>query len=43
LMPGMCAWALAVHYKREGQMDKAADFKELLRMSVPFSAPMGRG
>ena len=40
LMPGMCAWALAVYYKREGQMDKAADFKELLRMAVPFSAPM---
>jgi hypothetical protein len=43
LMPGMCAWALAVYYKREGQMDKAADFKEVLRMSVPFSAPMGKG
>jgi hypothetical protein len=42
LMPGMCAWALAVYYKREGQMDKAADFKEVLRMSVPFSAPMGK-
>jgi hypothetical protein len=40
LMPGMCAWALAVHYRRNGQPDKAADFKELLRMSVPFSAPM---
>lgn len=41
LMPGMCAWALAVYYKRVGEMDKAADFKEVLRMSVPFSAPMG--
>jgi hypothetical protein len=40
LMPGMCAWALAVHYKRAGQLEKAADFKEVLRMSVPFSAPM---
>jgi len=40
MMPGMCAWALAVYYKREGQMEKAADFKEMLRMSVPFSAPM---
>jgi len=40
LMPGMCAWALAVHYKRNGQPDKATDFKELLRMSVPFSAPL---
>ena len=40
LMPGMCAWALAVHYRRLGEMEKAADFKELLRMSVPFSAPM---
>ncbi len=43
LMPGMCAWALAVYYKRVGQLDKAADFKELLRMAVPFSAPMGKG
>lgn len=42
LMPGMCAWALAVHYKRVGQPDQAADFKELLRMSVPFSAPMAK-
>jgi hypothetical protein len=42
LMPGMCAWALAVYYKRVGEMDKAADFKEVLRMSVPFSAPMGK-
>jgi hypothetical protein len=40
LMGGMCAWALAVHYKRNGQPDKAADFKEFLRMSVPYSAPM---
>jgi hypothetical protein len=40
LMPGMCAWALAVFYKRQGEMEKAADFKEMLRMSVPFSAPM---
>jgi hypothetical protein len=42
LMPGMCAWALAVHYKRIGEQEKAADFKELLRMTVPFSVPMGR-
>ena len=42
LMPGMCAWALAVHYKREGDMEKAADFKEMLRMAVPFSVPMAR-
>ncbi len=40
LMPGMCAWALAVHYKRSGDAEKAADYKELLRMTVPFSAPM---
>jgi hypothetical protein len=40
LMPGMCAWALAVYYMREGQPEKAADFKEVLRMAVPFSAPM---
>ena len=40
LMPGMCAWALAVYYKRAGKLDRAAEIKELLRMSVPFSAPM---
>jgi hypothetical protein len=40
LMPGMCAWALAVYYKRANQPDKAADFKELLRMAVPYSIPM---
>jgi len=40
LMPGMCAWALAVYYKRTNQPDKAADYKELLRLSVPNSIPM---
>lgn len=40
LMPGMCAWALAVHYKRTNQPEKAADFKELLRLAVPFSIPL---
>lgn len=35
LMPGMCAWALAIYYRRNGQQEKAADFKERLRMSVP--------
>lgn len=40
LMPGMCAWALAVYYKRAGDMERAADFKEMLRMAVPYSSPM---
>ncbi|MDE3196939.1 MAG: hypothetical protein KGN84_11380 [Acidobacteriota bacterium] len=40
MMPGMCAWALAVHYKRSGQPEKASDYKDLLRMSVPHSAPL---
>jgi hypothetical protein len=40
LMPGMCAWALAVHYKRINNPEKASDFKELLRMAVPFSVPL---
>ena len=40
LMPGMCAWALAVYYKRNGQPEKAADFKELLRLSVPHCIAM---
>jgi hypothetical protein len=42
LMPGMCAWALAVHYMRQGNGEKAADFKEMLRMSVPYSVVMGK-
>jgi tetratricopeptide (TPR) repeat protein len=40
LMPGMCAWALAIYYRRNGQPEKAAEFKERLRMSVPHSAPL---
>ena len=40
LMPGMCAWALAVHYKRTGDLERAADYKEMLRMAMPFSSPM---
>jgi hypothetical protein len=40
LMPGMCAWALAVHYKRTGDAERAADYKEMLRMAMPFSSPM---
>jgi hypothetical protein len=40
LMPGMCAWALAVYYMRTKQPEKASDYKELLRMAVPFSVPL---
>jgi hypothetical protein len=40
LIPGMCAWALAVHYKRNHQPDKAADYKVLLRLSIPHSVPL---
>ena len=40
LMPGICAWALAVHFRRIGQAETAAEYKEYLRMSVPFSVPM---
>jgi hypothetical protein len=40
LIPGMCAWALAVHYKRNNQPDKAADYKVLLKLSIPYSAPL---
>jgi hypothetical protein len=40
LMPGMCAWALAVYFKRTNQPEKASDFKELLRMAVPHSVPL---
>lgn len=42
VVSGMCAWALAVHYKRLGDGEKAADFKEMVRMAVPFSVVMGR-
>lgn len=40
MMPAMCAWALAIHYKRTNQTDKAADYKSLLRMMVPSCAPL---
>ena len=40
LMPGMCAWALAVHHMRKNEPEKAAENKELLRLAVPHSAPM---
>ena len=40
LIPGMCAWALAVHYNRLNKPDLATEFKELLRVAVPYSLPM---
>jgi len=40
LMPGICAWALAVHHKRGNQPDKAADYKALLRLAIPYSVPL---
>lgn len=40
LMPGICGWALAVHYRRTNMPDKAADCKELVRLAVPFCAPL---
>ncbi len=40
LMPGMCAWALGVHYKRRNEPEKSEEYKELLRMSVPQSIVM---
>jgi hypothetical protein len=40
LMPGMCAWALAVYYNRRNMPDKATEYKELLRLAVPHSAPL---
>ena len=40
LMPGMCAWALAVHYKRIKNPEKASDYKDLLRLSIPHSIPL---
>jgi tetratricopeptide (TPR) repeat protein len=40
LMPGMCAWSLAVHYRRNNQPAKSSDFKELLRMAVPYCVAM---
>jgi hypothetical protein len=40
LMPGMCAWALALHYKRSNQPDLAGEFKELVRLAVPHCAPL---
>jgi hypothetical protein len=40
LIPGMCAWALAVHYKRNDLPDKASDYKVLLQLSIPHSVPL---
>ncbi|MGD1072061.1 MAG: hypothetical protein ABSB15_18170 [Bryobacteraceae bacterium] len=40
LVPGICAWALAVYYKRNNQPDKASDYKAILKLSIPYSAPM---
>ncbi|MEP6715040.1 MAG: hypothetical protein ABJC09_05675 [Terriglobia bacterium] len=40
LMPGMCAWALALHSKRNNQPDAAGEYKDLLRLAVPYCAPL---
>ena len=40
LMPGICAWALAVHYKRGNLPDKASEYKMLLQLAIPYSAPL---
>jgi hypothetical protein len=40
LVPAICAWALAVHFKRVNQPDKASDYKTVLQLSVPFSVPL---
>ncbi|MDP9171324.1 MAG: hypothetical protein M3N54_11955 [Acidobacteriota bacterium] len=40
LMPGMCAWALALHYKRSNQPDLAGEYKQLLRLAVPYCAAL---
>lgn len=40
LIPGMCAWALAVYYQRQNMPDKATEYKEYLRLAVPHSLPM---
>jgi hypothetical protein len=40
LVPGMCAWALAVHYKRTNEPDKASDYKVLLKLAIPHCAPL---
>jgi hypothetical protein len=40
LVPGMCAWALAVHYKRNNEPDKASDYKALLKLAIPHSVPL---
>ena len=43
LMPGMSAWALALHYKRLNQTDRAAEYKVMLRLAVPHCAPLRAG
>jgi hypothetical protein len=40
LIPGISAWALALHYNRLNQPDLATEFKENLRSAVPHSIPL---
>jgi hypothetical protein len=40
IVPAMCAWALALYYNRKGLTDKAADFKQLVKIAAPHSAPL---
>jgi hypothetical protein len=40
LVPGIAAWALAVHYNRLNKPDLATEFKENLRSAVPHSVPL---
>ncbi len=40
LIPGIAAWALALHYHRLNMPDRATDAKELLRSAVPHCLPL---
>ena len=40
LIPGISAWALALHYHRSNKPDLATEFKENLRSAVPHSLPL---
>jgi len=40
LVPGIAAWAVALHYHRQNKSDKATEYKEMLRSAVPHCLPL---
>lgn len=40
LMPAICAWSLAVYYKRKGDAERASEFTAILKDAVPHCAAL---